>query len=162
MRWFDDQYFAVRGLVYTLSISCESCYCGSSSYIQEVLWRCLNDCRRTLAMILECPGVSCWTKCRPRKASLWSRQQHSWPSITLSLRRVFRRDHPPLKLAIRDTTERGAAVPSVHEISRVICNHLFIISRNWKFSTKNISYPSCLPCFSMICFFLVLLPLPLI
>ena len=115
MRWFDDQYFAVRGLVYTLSISCESCYCGSSSYIQEVLWRCLNDCRGTRAMILECPGVSCWTKFRPHKASLWGRQHHSWPSITLSLRRVFRRDHPPLKLAIRETTERGTAVPSVHK-----------------------------------------------
>ena len=37
-------------------------------------------------------------------------------------------DHPPLKLAIRDTTERGTAVPLVHEISRVICNHLHYFS----------------------------------
>ena len=37
-------------------------------------------------------------------------------------------DHPPLKLAIRNTTQRGTAVPLVHEISRVICNPLHYFS----------------------------------
>ena len=57
----------------------------------------------------------------PYKAILRDRRHHSWPSIPLSLRRVFRRRDTPLKLAIRGGhRKRGrqpAGCPSVSVLS---------------------------------------------
>ena len=58
------------------------------------------------------PGVCSTQKDPPYKAILRDRQHHSWPSIPLSLRRVFRRRDTPLKLAIRGGHRKRGRQPA--------------------------------------------------